>query len=68
MRKRLLALCLTFAMPLSLTACGGGGDAPSGTPTRGPSPVSGGDGSWAVYWYLCGSELETNGGCATIDP
>ena len=38
MGKRLLALCLTFAMPLSLAACGGGGDAPSGTPTRGPSP------------------------------
>lgn len=33
--------------------------------------VSGGaapeDGSWAVYWYLCGSDLETNGGFATID-
>jgi len=25
------------------------------------------DGSWAVYWYLCGSDLETNGGFATID-
>lgn len=22
---------------------------------------------WAVYWYLCGSDLETNGGCATAD-
>ena len=25
------------------------------------------DGSWAIYWYLCGSDLETNGGFATID-
>lgn len=25
------------------------------------------DGSWAVYWYLCGSDLETNGGFATTD-
>ncbi len=25
------------------------------------------DGSWAVYWYLCGSDLESNGGFATID-
>ena len=25
------------------------------------------DGSWAVYWYLCGSDLETEGGCATTD-
>ncbi len=23
--------------------------------------------SWAVYWYLCGSDLETEGGCATTD-
>ena len=23
--------------------------------------------SWAIYWYLCGSDLETNGGCATND-
>ena len=23
--------------------------------------------SWAIYWYLCGSDLETNGGFATID-
>lgn len=25
------------------------------------------EGSWAVYWYLCGSDLESNGGFATID-
>lgn len=25
------------------------------------------DGSWAVYWYLCGSDLETNYGAATLD-
>ena len=23
--------------------------------------------SWAIYWYLCGSDLETNHGCATTD-
>ena len=31
------------------------------------APTPGGDGSWAVYWYLCGSDLETNHGCATTD-
>lgn len=25
------------------------------------------DNSWAVYWYLCGSDLESKGGFATID-
>ena len=23
--------------------------------------------TWAIYWYLCGSDLETNYGCATAD-
>ncbi len=25
------------------------------------------DGTWAVYWYLCGSDLESGGGFATSD-
>jgi len=25
------------------------------------------DGSWAIYWYLCGSNLESDGGFATTD-
>jgi len=25
------------------------------------------DGTWAIYWYLCGSDLETNSGAATND-
>ena len=29
------------------------------------SPIA--DESWAVYWYLCGSDLETEGGAATRD-
>lgn len=24
-------------------------------------------GTWAIYWYLCGSDLESNGGFATSD-
>ncbi len=30
-------------------------------------PVSVEDGSWAVYWYLCGSDLESKHGCASTD-
>lgn len=29
--------------------------------------VTAAEGSWAVYWYLCGSDLESNHGCASID-
>ncbi|MDR1961203.1 MAG: hypothetical protein LBQ16_02870, partial [Gracilibacteraceae bacterium] len=29
--------------------------------------VSGEDNTWAIYWYLCGSDLETNYGFATSD-
>lgn len=50
-------------------------DAPSSdVPVRAPEGETPGgsreepvDGSWAVYWYLCGSDLETNYGCASTD-
>ena len=53
-------------MCLSLTACGGDEVADGSTPDAAPV-FQAGDGSWAVYWYLCGSDLETNGGFATTD-
>ena len=53
MKKTIFALALLVI--LSLTACGDE-----------PAP-SGEDGSWAVYWYLCGSDLESEGGFATGD-
>ena len=31
------------------------------------TPVVAEDGTWAIYWYLCGSDLETNGAFATGD-
>lgn len=79
MKKRLLAFCLIVAMVLSLAACGGddtggGGSAvtsePSATTSKEPSVPAANledGGSWAVYWYLCGSDLETNHGCASTD-
>lgn len=57
MKKKILALFLSLMMVLSLTACGD--DTSS-------DAVSGSD-SWSIYWYLCGSDLETNGAFATID-
>ena len=73
MKRKLLSWLLALTMCFSLTACGGGDeslDASNNTPVdmnRSPAAQEAGDGSWAVYWYLCGSDLETNGGFATID-
>lgn len=81
MKKKLLASFLTMVMCLSLAACGGeeaSGDVSEITPSpeadiqssdtdTASAPVESADGSWAVYWYLCGSDLESNGGFATTD-
>ena len=72
MMKKILALILAIAMCLTFTACG---DEETVVEIEMPveeeaAPVEAevsSDGSWAVYWYLCGSDLETNGGFATID-
>lgn len=81
MKKKWFSLFLALIMCLSFAACGGeetSGDAAvdassaasdtqvsdSGTAS---APVEAVEGSWAVYWYLCGSDLESNGGCATVD-
>ena len=56
MKNKLMAFLLAMAMGLSLAACS----------NTDPAPYTG-DESWAVYWYLCGSDLETNGGFATTD-
>ena len=53
MKRKLLSLFLALAAILSLAACYAKPDSD--------------DGSWAVYWYLCGSDLETNGGFASTD-
>lgn len=77
-RTKWLALLLTGAMTLSLTACADeevedvstdlttdAGIAADNTTDNGHIALE--DGSWAVYWYLCGSDLESNGGFATND-
>lgn len=70
MKKRSLALFLAAAMAFSLAACGEDESAEPSAENSVPvsaGPVSSGDGSWAVYWYLCGSDLESGGGFATTD-
>lgn len=54
--KRIAALLLSLAAALSLTACDE------------ETYLSTDDGTtWAVYWYLCGSDLESGGGFASCD-
>ncbi len=59
--KRFLHLTLTVLLSLSLVGCGAG--QPTGPADAGDSE----DQTWAVYWYLCGSDLESWYGCATAD-
>lgn len=60
--KKLLTYLLILCMIFSLSACGEGDNAT-------PSSSSGSDNmaEWAIYWYLCGSDLESGGGFATTD-
>ena len=59
MIKRLLTLALTAVLALSLAGCG----TPSAPHEAGESEIP----TWAIYWYLCGSDLESWYGCATED-
>ena len=73
MKRKLLALFLVMTM--ALTACGEATDKPTdikpdttSNDTENPEEVAEEDGgSWAVYWYLCGSDLESENGFATED-
>ena len=76
--QKFLAVLLSTTMCLSLVACGDevvitedntqNAQVTEVTEQQEPaSEVQEEDGSWAVYWYLCGSDLETNGGFATTD-
>ena len=66
MKNKIFVFLLALAMCLSLAACGGD-EAADGSTSDAAPVFQAGDGSWAVYWYLCGSDLETNGGFATTD-
>ncbi|MEG1448165.1 MAG: clostripain-related cysteine peptidase, partial [Oscillospiraceae bacterium] len=58
--KKLLTICVAFMIACSLAACG---DEISSEPMSKADT----DTQWAVYWYLCGSDLESNYAAATND-
>ena len=60
MYKRIITLLLSFII-LTMTACS---DDATSDITFTPSDT---DAVWSIYWYLCGSDLESNGSFATID-
>lgn len=77
--KRLLAVLLCICMVCGIVACASDdeyegqyseqtanstADANSGNANSGSTNSSD---TWAIYWYLCGSDLESEGGYATID-
>ncbi len=66
--KKWLAVFLAVCLPLVLCRCAEDGFTPelSDVEPAGDRNVQTTD-EWAIYWYLCGSDLETNNGCATMD-
>ena len=79
--KKLIAIFLALALVLALAACGDTPDETDAyeedvpaaetevdAPQEETEPtVSAEQGSWSIYWYLCGSDLESQNGCATAD-
>lgn len=73
MKKKIFSMFLVFVMMTSLFAACGEEDTSSGSDqsvsgdTKQPAASGSNDDTWAVYWYLCGSDLETNAAAATVD-
>ncbi len=78
---QLSALFLIIVMMFSLVACGGDNaettettaeatpevTVEESTKTVAEATETTYDSEWAIYWYLCGSDLESGGGSASID-
>jgi len=56
---------VVFTVIMALIAAFGGACNPAGWAAHATNPIE--PGTWAFYWYLCGSNLETNYGYATDD-
>lgn len=66
--KKYIAVFLAFIIMFLLSACGEEEASPSAsTSSSGSATEVSTDTEWAVYWYLCGSDLESNYGAATND-
>ena len=68
MKRKTAHKCLGIAILLALsiafvTGCG----SEAGAPSFVSQPRYNSTDTWAIYWYLCGTDLETNYGAATED-
>lgn len=61
-RKKLMAMTVLMSLLLSATGCSEDPDAQTSS-----TKSSGSGDSWVIYWYLCGSDLESNAAAATTD-
>lgn len=61
-RKKLHAMTVLMSLLLSATGCSEDPDAQTSS-----TKSSGSGDSWVIYWYLCGSDLESNAAAATTD-
>lgn len=72
--KKAITLLLSVSVLFSLCACSDTTDTSPATDAAGTTDTtdtadigSTKEADWAVYWYLCGSDLESGGGFATTD-
>ncbi len=67
--KKYLILIAAFLMLIGLVGCDEGGDITLNSTPQSPdiTNTSSGETEWAIYWYLCGSDLESEYGSATDD-
>ena len=62
----LLAMVLVFGMAACTVQVVDNSSQPANTGSKTAAPVDT-DETWAIYWYLCGSDLESKYGCGTDD-
>lgn len=65
--KKILFLFLFLVVALSLFVLGGEDGVEEVDPSAPQTQNLASDTEWAVYWYLCGSDLESDDGAATDD-
>jgi hypothetical protein len=68
MKRRFTAVLVLIAVLLAAVCLAGCGSGASLNDTdMGEKTPTGDQSDWAIYWYCCGSDLESDGGAATAD-